>query len=523
MAILVDIRRKYDVLLIHQPLETPKGFAHTLHPIGFHSLAGVLRKNGVSCQIVNIAAEKNTDKDFSIEDYVVRINPLVVGIGIHWYIHLYNALSLAKRIKAIVSSKVIVGGYTAAVFAFDILKQHSFIDAVVDGEGETPLLLYYRMILSGENKYSDIPNLVFRNADGGIEKSKKTYCASEKELDEFDFTDPAALKNHKVYYSSTNVSAFAAYYPLPNKAPSVMQLCVGRGCPHNCINCGASRQSLGATSFSIQARYRSVDRVTNEIIKMHSLGYHCFSITYNPAPEFQYYLDLFKSIRQKKICIGLCFDCWFLPPKEFVDAFSQTFDLRFSAINLTIESGNSRIRKQIGKIELSNDGIIELVKYINTKGISINAHFSLGMPGENRQDVEETVRLIKRIQSQKNRVIINSIPIEPKSPLAVFAKNLGVQVYRCTLAEYIDFAREMSQLDYPKHPLGYRTQDFSEEELLKLKLVIFRKCYLTLGSLYFLIRENSERKRFIQKLLCGIGIILLSPRLFYKHNQGTLG
>jgi len=69
-------------------------------------------------------------------------------------------------------------------------------------------------------------------------------------------------------------------------------------------------------------------------------------------------------------------------------------------ITLGIETGSSRLKKLINK-DISNDEIIITIKNIIRKGIiNIKSYFMIGLPYEEKQDLDETINLIKSMQKE---------------------------------------------------------------------------------------------------------------------------
>ncbi|MHB8232919.1 MAG: radical SAM protein [bacterium] len=69
-------------------------------------------------------------------------------------------------------------------------------------------------------------------------------------------------------------------------------------------------------------------------------------------------------------------------------------------ITLGIETGSSRLKKLLNK-DISNDEIITVLKNIIKKGIiNIKSYFMFGLPYEEREDIDETISLIKTMQKE---------------------------------------------------------------------------------------------------------------------------
>lgn len=67
------------------------------------------------------------------------------------------------------------------------------------------------------------------------------------------------------------------------------------------------------------------------------------------------------------------------------------------SVALAIESGSERIRNGVYKKHLPTEDIYNAVKWCNEAGIASIGLFMIGAPGENRESVEETKKLIKEL------------------------------------------------------------------------------------------------------------------------------
>ena len=102
-------------------------------------------------------------------------------------------------------------------------------------------------------------------------------------------------------------------------------LCTGRGCPVNCSICGGSNISQQIINKRSNFLFRSHKSVLSTIQDAVKAGIERLYICFDPTPDKQYYIDLFKKIRMKKINISLGFECWSIPSYKFLNEFERTF------------------------------------------------------------------------------------------------------------------------------------------------------------------------------------------------------
>src|SRR3990170_5265893 len=91
--------KKLDVLFIHPVVHRKGQLLHVIMPVGLFSLASTLKKNGYKTAIIHVGVEEIRNQDFSLLETIKRYNPDIVCIDLHWYVHTYEALEIAKLAK----------------------------------------------------------------------------------------------------------------------------------------------------------------------------------------------------------------------------------------------------------------------------------------------------------------------------------------------------------------------------------------------------------------------------------------
>ena len=112
-------------------------------PMGLFPMADVLNKNGLDVEIIHIDLEvgKTIDEilDFAQVD--------MVGFDNHWVNESVVVMETAELIKKINPEIfVVIGGFTASLFAGEILADFPQIDAVIKGDGEVPIVELVRVL-----------------------------------------------------------------------------------------------------------------------------------------------------------------------------------------------------------------------------------------------------------------------------------------------------------------------------------------------------------------------------------------
>ncbi|MCX6750580.1 MAG: cobalamin-dependent protein [Candidatus Pacearchaeota archaeon] len=122
--------------------------------------------------IASYIQEKISGSRIKIWDYSLfdkpSINDLsgeVIGIS-DWFSNHNNSIKIAQEIKEKNKNcKIVFGGPNASNLNRRILNNHSYIDYVVEGDGEEALLGIINL-LNGKESSSNVPNLWYRNSLG---------------------------------------------------------------------------------------------------------------------------------------------------------------------------------------------------------------------------------------------------------------------------------------------------------------------------------------------------------------------
>jgi len=143
----------------------------------------------------------------------------IIALDLHWFYSLYSVYNLCKRCKKINPEvKIILGGYTATLFA-DILIKEFQCDYIIKGDAEYSFPLLINNILNGTQS-KDVPNLVTRHFSTPF-----SYNLNNEDFDNCDYINVdwfASFKKsrtrHSLYSSRIFIQAI-------------------KGCINNCDGC----------------------------------------------------------------------------------------------------------------------------------------------------------------------------------------------------------------------------------------------------------------------------------------------
>ena len=445
-----------DVLFVHCPkfknYYRPIGeytFINYL-PMGLLALADLLDREGYETEVVHLGVEWIEDKAFSLIDYIAYKKPKIVALSLFWHPQSYEVLEWARRIKeAFPEVFLLLGGLTASFYHREIMEQFPWVDAIIRGEGEIPLLQLTDAVISGGD-LAAVPNLTWRKGERIVENSLD-YVASQEILDGLRFTNFTLLKNHRTYIDWVLMPFFVKgaskernrlFFSL--KTP-MFDLMVGRGCPVNCTWCGGGRDAQRSIAGRGAVIFRDMERVMESIREALRWGYETMHICFDPYPlRPDYYLTLFSRIRKERLPVEFFFESFGLPTSEFIDGFAQTFGPR-SLLGLSPESGSEEVRRRNKGYSYTNHELLDCLEYTREKGVQVDLFFGIGLPFERAEDLHETARLIAHIRRQFPNVKgfrTFTIEMEPGAPWHLHPEKFGVETTLQTFSDFYHYHKD---------------------------------------------------------------------------------
>jgi hypothetical protein len=268
----------------------------------------------------------------------------IIFIDIHWYLGLYGAQQLCKRIKEInPHCKIIAGGITASEYANVIVDKFK-VDFVIRGDGEIPFPKLVIALMENKTDFSDIPNLVTR--EGLI--TPRTYVLTKNDMEENDYIDIdffPSFKNEIYKIQKNNVSPWSeVIYPY---------IIPFRGCPIDCLGC-AGGYTEQKKLFGRKPVMRSADKVRDDIERcnadsnIHFVSvYHDFITLLKPDYAFE--------VLNKKLRVNVRMEFNSKPEMDQLDLVLNRFN--GGVINFSIDY-----------MHLTSDKIIEpdhMIRLIN--------------------------------------------------------------------------------------------------------------------------------------------------------------
>jgi len=363
-----------NILLIRPQYDAhhrPAGF-----PIGLGYLASVLENAGHYVSALDLVLYQDwesvldntlTDSEFGL----AGITCMGVQFG--------GACRTGRLLKRLAPQLPIVFGGAHPSITPDDTLQHDFVDFIIRGEGEMPLLDFVTA-LEGKKDFTSVPSLSYRKNNQVVHNPSLESCL---DLDELPF--PAYHLFPIERYFEMEIPGF------PSRNPNPMQIFTSRGCPYRCIYCH--------NLFGKRFRPRSPENVVREM----RLLYDRYGVR-----EFLIYDDNFTMDipRAREICrqiiksnmkIGLQFPNGIRADRVDEDLLKDMIEAGAHLITIGIESGSPRIQKLIKK-GLRLENVEHFLKMTRRYDIVTNGSFIIGFPGETVKDVWKTIRFARRLE-----------------------------------------------------------------------------------------------------------------------------
>lgn len=393
------------IMLIAPPVTRPKDFSAKISrvtsmiPLGIAYLAAVLEKTGkYEIRILNALLASKTKEgiplnngeriryglaDDEIEKRIREFSPDVIGVSCLFASLQGDMVNICKMIKKIgYGIQTIVGGAHAGNIAEELISSVNEIDFVVIGESEESFPSILDALGHGTS-FSDIDGIAFRE-DGAVGFNPKTKYIGD--LDSIPF--PAHhLLNMEAYFEQ------GGSHGLYRKTPYT-QMITSRGCIYKCTFCALNGH------WGRKQRMRSPQNILDEIeylIKDYGIKEIHFEDE-NMTADKQRAIELFDGMVERKFNI-----LWHAPSGTAVNTLDDDIIEKMAtagcySVTLGIESGNQEVITKLMKKPVNLKKVPGIVKKIRETGMHVCGFFMFGYPGETKENMEETIEYIMKIE-----------------------------------------------------------------------------------------------------------------------------
>lgn len=434
--------KKIKCLLVHTPrLHNNNGKITSdinYLAMGLFSLAGELYKNNFDVKILHLGIEKYLNKNFKLSSYIKENNIKLLALSLQWNFPCYDVIETARVIKNECPDVFIVlGGYTASFFAKEILEKFCFIDAVIKGEGEIPIVSLAQA-LENRQTLNGVENLYWRK-NGQIVLNDKLFIASSLDLDTFSFFNPEYMLHYEEYSKIPFILDYSQENQLTSPA-SGQGICLGRGCLGNCVWCGGGFLAEKKVSGRNFISYRSPDSVISEIKMMkNEYNIEFFRFSFDPNPNDRSFLiDLFNKMASEfKEKLNILYNIDGLPDKDFLDAYNAAASSA-STLFISPVCYNEGIRRKYKSFFYTNKQLEETLTYMNSIGLKSEIYFS-EIPGIEKSVNEKSKEYAEYLKSHYSCVSDSycyEMTVVPASPWTENPDKYNIKEFPKTFTDY---------------------------------------------------------------------------------------
>lgn len=422
-------------------------------PVGFRSLRQYLSSREFEVKIINLSSLLIRYPKIDVDELINSLNVRLLGIDLHWMVHVQGSLAIAQRIKQLRPDiPVILGGISSTYYA-DELVHYPYVDMVMRGyDTHEPMLALLQAIQQGVEPRS-VPNLMWKDAAGQIYENRFSY-------------KPQAL-SCEVDWSSQPSSDASVKTPIREIIPLL-----SAGCSCNCGWCGGSRDAFGRifqpdhnlipkAPDTIKAEFHSLDSMQGaEMYYVYSVG------AYNvPPARMKNVFDLVEASNVRAIN----YEQYHLTPDSILKRMAKA-NTR-TTITLSPESHDLRVATLAGRGVYTNNEMEAWIERALNFGIhQVDIWYFIGMQEQDETSVMGTVDyvqgLLHRFAGQGvNPMICPMIPfLDPGSTFFEYPERHGYHTFYRTVEQHRHGMERASIINR----INYETRWLSRKDLVYL-------------------------------------------------------
>jgi len=361
--------------------------------LGISYISSVLQQAGHQTDVLVMTRDT---KLTVVDEWLERFQPGIVG-----FTAMSSEFEFIRKLGGYVK-QICPNLYTAVGGSHTTISpKESYLDtfdALCVGEGEQASLELVEMLATGARP-GGIANFWFRR-DEGVEKNAcRPYI---EDLDSIPWPDREMWRKWIVRPQSRNF------------------LLVGRGCPYPCTYC--LHHAVSDLAEGRYVRFRDPAAIVKEVDHLARecgareiyLETETFNIHRKWIQQLCEQLAGWNAERAEPVSFGA--NLRIIKNKTYDDILEPMARANFRYVNIGLESGSDRVRREILKRSYSNEDVIRTVETVRKNGIEVTFQNMVGMPGETYEDFLETVELNRRCQPDWHH-------------LSIFEPYPGIQLY----------------------------------------------------------------------------------------------
>lgn len=307
-----------------------------------------------------------------------------------------DGVKLLRNNRDCFNCPVVFGGVHATLDPRDTLN-NDIVNYAIVGEGDQ-VIVDLANCLSRELDPSNLDNLAYRDNDGNIVVNK---LRSFVDLDTLPCPDWSIFDKRHFFRPFMGKIYTGSFYTM------------SRGCPYACNYCVNSTLKVIQKDCGRYFRLQSAKKTISDLRQLKE-KYGVNWIKFADDSIMSMNIEYLKELRDGLKELDIMFGCSVRPETTTDEKVSILKDMGCVAMSVGIESGNEELRKvQLGR-RMSNEQIINAIKIMNDHDIRVSTFNMVGLPGEKRENVFETIELNRKLKvSSCNCYVVYPYPGTP--------------------------------------------------------------------------------------------------------------
>ncbi len=357
--------------------------------LGLRSLEATLEEAGHEVFLVFLKDYSNsfippTETEYSLlENFVGHLNPDLIGITVRSPM-VWLAIGITERLRKFGAPIVWGGIHTTSAPEYAIKVP----DMLLRGESDVTFPKLADALSKGGD-FSEIPGLWWKE-NGEVRNNPLGDVVRD-----LDSLPPLILREENRRQIESN--QIIEGDPLGRTGHFSFPVMASRGCPQQCTYC-ANATIIGLYGKQAQKlRVRSPERIAAEV--------NAFKDKYGPIGHAAFMDEVFNydSEWNERFC-----EVW---KKEVNDPFTiityptlvkeeqikQLKDVGLFFVNIGVQSGSERIRREVYRRAVSNENILKSAQILKNNGVDYRVEFIYGNPLDEVEDLKETLDLMMKL------------------------------------------------------------------------------------------------------------------------------
>jgi len=329
-----------------------------------------------------IGAIKQSD---GYEDFLKKVEefqPDLIAVSCTEDMYLLG-LSFLRYLRKHHNILTIMGG-VFATFAPHIAISADEVDIVCVGEGEYALVELCERLERGQD-YVNISNLWVKDGKKGITRNPISVPVN---MEDNPLLDISIFESNRLYR------------PMQGKVYRMLPVETHRGCPYTCAFCNSPSQNrlYAASTNENFFRKKKFDYVRKElayyrdVVKAEFLYFWADTFfAYSPR-EFDEFIELYSEFK-------IPFWCQTRPETINEYKIKRLKDVGLFKLGVGIEHGNPKFRKATVNRAVTNETIVNSLKWPKKEGVLFGVNNIVGFPGETKKLAIDTVRINRLVSA----------------------------------------------------------------------------------------------------------------------------